>query len=282
MHRLLELFPEHRGSAIFKAYCHVANTGETRIIEGVSVEGIVSRPIWLRLVIVSMGEEIAILSQDITQRKQTEAEIHRLAYFDSLTGLPNRRLLLERLHLAIANCRRFAKHGALVFLDLDHFKTLNDTRGHDVGDQLLVEIGRRLSESLRENDTVARLGGVHVRGSLMLEGLSGAAEEAAIQVGQVAEKIRTFLASAYEIAGGSYRCTASLGVTLFNGQESSVEAVLKQADLAMYRAKDSGRDAIRFFDPEMQTAMEERFALAVDLRSACSEGQLELHYQAWL
>jgi len=116
----------------------------------------------------------------------------------------------------------------------------------------------------------------------MLEGLSGAAEEAAIQVGQVAEKIRTFLASAYEIAGGSYRCTASLGVTLFNGQESSVEAVLKQADLAMYRAKDSGRDAIRFFDPEMQTAMEERFALAVDLRSACSEGQLELHYQAWL
>ena len=276
--RLLELFPEHRGSAIFEAYCHVANTGEARVIDDVSVEDIVSRPIWLRLVIVSMGDEIAILSQDITERKRSEAEIHRLAYYDPLTGLPNRQLLHERLNQAISSSRRFEKHGALIFLDLDHFKTLNDTRGHDVGDQLLIEVAKRLSSQLRATDTIARLGGDEF--VMMLEGLSRKTEEAAVQAGQVAEKIRLLLAKPYDISGGDYHCTSSLGVTLFNRHEGSVENLLKQADLAMYKAKDSGRNAIRFFDPEMQIATEERFALETDLRSACSEGQLELYYQA--
>ena len=276
--RLLDVFPEHCGSDLFEIYRHVAETGEYRVIDDVSIEDVISKPIWLRLVVVPMGDEIAILSQDITDRKQSEAEIHRLAYYDSLTNLPNRRLLQERLCLAMANSRRSGRHGALIFLDLDQFKTLNDTRGHDVGDQLLIEIARRLGSEMRDTDTVARLGGDEFM--VMLEGLDRVPDDAALQSRQIAEKIRTRLAHTYEMAAGDYHGSASIGVTLFRGHEDSVETLFKQADLALYRAKDSGRNAVRFFDPEMQTAIEQRFALEVDLRLALAANQFELYYQA--
>ena len=221
---------------------------------------------------------LASTAVDITDHKQAEVEIHRLAYYDTLTGLPNRRLLQDRVGQAMAGSRRSGHHGALVFLDIDNFKTLNDTRGHDVGDQLLVEIAHRVGNGARESDTVARLGGDEF--VVMLEDLSEGDAEAALQARQVAEKIRLALACPYQIDGGDYHCSASLGIALFNGHEASVETLLKHADLAMYKAKDGGRNTMRFFDPAMQTTLDERIALETDLRSALALNQLTVHYQA--
>jgi diguanylate cyclase (GGDEF)-like protein/PAS domain S-box-containing protein len=214
---------------------------------------------------------------DVTERKQADAEIHRLAYYDSLTDLPNRRLLQDRLHHAMALCRRGGGHGALIFLDIDDFKELNDSRGHDAGDRLLVEVKQRLVAGARESDTVARMGGDEF--VVMLEDLSDDPEEAAIQTRQVGEKIRVDLAVPYQLGDAEYRSTASLGIALFDGHEESIEVLLKHADLAMYRAKDGGRNTVRFFDPGMQTALDERIALERDLRLALELGQLKPYYQ---
>jgi diguanylate cyclase (GGDEF)-like protein/PAS domain S-box-containing protein len=222
-------------------------------------------------------EYLAASAVDITERKKADAEIHRLAYYDPLTQLPNRRLFQDRLSQAMAGCRRSGQHAALIFLDIDDFKTLNDTRGHDVGDRLLVEIGQRIRNEARETDTVARLGGDEFL--LMLENLGDSAEQAALIARTVSEKLRQALSCAYEMDGGEYHCSASLGIALFNGTDGSVETLLKQADLAMYRAKDSGRNTVRFFDPAMQTALDERIALETDLRSALSLNQLALYFQ---
>ena len=215
---------------------------------------------------------------DITEQKQAEAEIHHLAHYDMLTHLPNRRLFQDRLSQAMAGSQRSGVHGALVFMDIDNFKTLNDTRGHDVGDQLLITIGQRLLDCVREGDTVARLGGDEF--VVMLEDLSEEIEEAALLAGQVGEKIRLALACPYEIESGEHHHTASLGIAMFRGHEKSVETLLKHADLAMYNAKDSGRNAVHFFDPAMQTNLDERTLLETELRSALALDQLALHYQA--
>lgn len=214
---------------------------------------------------------------EITKNKEALAEIHRLAYYDPLTGLPNRRLLQDRIRQALVSSSRSRHYGALLFLDLDHFKTLNDTRGHDIGDQLLVEVARRIRANIREMDTVARLGGDEF--VVMLEELSAEAADAAVQAGHVGEKIREALCSPYPLPGRDHHGGASLGVTLFRDKTESVEALLKQADLALYKAKTSGRNALRFFDPTMQSAIEERGAMEADLRVAIDDGQLELHYQ---
>ncbi|MDT8444564.1 MAG: EAL domain-containing protein, partial [Desulfuromonadales bacterium] len=214
---------------------------------------------------------------DITDRKRLDGAIHRLAYYDPLTHLPNRRLFQDRLEHAIAGTRRSGLHGALVFLDIDNFKDLNDTRGHDVGDQLLVEIGQRIRALSREADTAARLGGDEF--VVMLEDLSATDEDAALRARHIAEKILLGLAVPYDLDGGEYRCSASLGIALFNGQTGPVENLLKQADLAMYKAKDAGRNTFRFFDPAMQTALDERTAMESDLRSAMELNQLTVHYQ---
>ena len=222
---------------------------------------------------------------EITKNKEAQAEIHRLAYYDPLTHLPNRRLLQDRLGQALASSTRNGRYGAVVFLDMDNFKTLNDTRGHGVGDLLLAEVALRLQIGVREGDTISRLGDTISRLGgdefvLVLEDLSTDATEAAIQARLVGEKVRAALAHPYDLDGQEFHCTASLGLTLFRNHDASVDTLLKQADLALYQAKGAGRNCLRFFDPAMQSALDEQSALEADLRQALKRGQLQLYYQA--
>ena len=215
---------------------------------------------------------------DITLRKAAEDEIKHLAFYDPLTRLPNRRLLLDRLHQALATSARSTHGGALLFIDLDNFKTLNDTLGHDKGDILLQQVAQRLATCVREGDTVARLGGDEF--VVMLEDLSDNPLEAATQTETVGEKILATLNQTYRLAGHEHHSTPSIGVTLFSAHQSSVEELLKRADLAMYQAKAAGRNALRFFDPEMQAVVSARASLEADLRQGMAKGQFLLYYQA--
>ncbi len=216
---------------------------------------------------------------DITESKVAEAEIHRLAYYDPLTKLPNRRLLQDRLGQAIAATARSELFGALFFIDLDHFKALNDTRGHDVGDLLLVDVAQRLREGVREKDTVARQGGDEF--VVLMEELGRTAEEAAVLGAQLGDKLRATLAAPFNLRGYEYHCKTSIGVGLFHGQ-NSVEELFKHADLALYQAKTSGRDKLRFFDPAMQDALERRSVIETALHKVVSLKQLRLYYQPQL
>ena len=214
---------------------------------------------------------------DITLRKEAVEKIERLAFYDPLTGLPNRRLLQDRLKPALASSHRNGRQGALLFIDMDNFKTLNDTLGHDMGDLLLQQIAQRLESCVREGDTVARLGGDEF--VVMLEDLSDKALEAATQTEVIGNKILAILNQNYQLATHDYHSTPSIGATLFIGQDQSVEELLKQADIAMYQAKASGRNALRFFDPQMQVSITARVALEEDLRLALVEDQFILYYQ---
>jgi len=184
---------------------------------------------------------------DITQRKIAEDEIKHLAFYDPLTELPNRRLLLDRLHQAILASDRNQRYGALLFIDLDNFKTLNDTFGHDYGDLLLQQVAQRLETCVRENDTVARLGGDEF--VVMLEDLSKNLQEAVAQTRLVGEKILVALNQPYPLVDQWHHSTPSIGVTLFSRHRETVKQLLKQADLAMYAAKAAGRNTLRFFEP---------------------------------
>jgi diguanylate cyclase (GGDEF)-like protein/PAS domain S-box-containing protein len=215
---------------------------------------------------------------DITERKKAEQKIEELAFFDQLTGLPNRTLLLDRLKQAMTASHRSETCGAVLFIDLDHFKTLNDSLGHDKGDLLLQQVAQRLAACVREGDTVARLGGDEF--VVVLESLNGIPQEAANQTESVGEKILAALQQTYLLGDVEHRSTASIGATLFYGHETSIDDLLKQADLAMYKAKDTGRNALSFFDPAMQTIVMERVALEADLREAVHKKQFVLHYQA--
>jgi diguanylate cyclase (GGDEF)-like protein/PAS domain S-box-containing protein len=216
--------------------------------------------------------------QDITERKNAEERIKELAFFDSLTRLPNRTLLMDRLKQAMTAGNRNGTFGAVLFIDLDHFKTLNDTLGHDKGDLLLQQVAQRLAASVREGDTVARLGGDEF--VVVLGSLNKTAEEAANETEAVGEKILAVLNQTYLLGDIDYRSTASIGATLFRGHETSIEDLLKQADLAMYKSKETGRNGLHFFDPAMQTVVVERVALEMGLRTAIEGNQLLLHYQA--
>jgi diguanylate cyclase (GGDEF)-like protein/PAS domain S-box-containing protein len=217
------------------------------------------------------------VGEDITARKQAEEEIRQLAFYDALTGLPNRRLLMDKLRAALSVSARSNHFGALLFLDMDRFKTLNDTLGHDYGDLLLVEVAKRIQSCLREVDTVARLGGDEF--VILLEEVDAHAEEASRKVALIAEKIRASLTVPYHLNGNEQHSSPSIGVCLYRGNEKSVDTLLKHADMAMYQVKDAGRNAVRFFDPAMQLAVETRAALEADLRHAVPGLQLQLHYQ---
>jgi len=214
---------------------------------------------------------------DITERKAAEKQIEHLAYYDPLTQLPNRRLFLDRLQQALAGCGRSGRKGALLFIDLDNFKILNETSGHDVGDQLLVEVARRLAACVGAGDTVARLGGDEF--VVLLEDLNENAREAAAQTKDVGERILSELNRPYTIAGRVHHSTPSIGVTLFIDAVDSLDELLKQADIAMYQAKSAGRNTLRFFDPEMQGALAARTVLEAALRLGIHDRQFVLHYQ---
>ncbi len=214
---------------------------------------------------------------DITERKAAEDKIEVLAFYDPLTKLPNRRLFLDRLQHALNGCGRSRRKGALLFIDLDNFKILNETSGHDVGDRLLVDVAGRLADCVRSGDTVARLGGDEF--VVLLEDLSENAQEAAGQAKAAGEKIMASLARPYTIAGRVRHSTPSIGVTLFADAGDPLDELLKQADIAMYQAKAAGRNALRFFDPVMQGALSARTALESELRHAAQERQFVLHYQ---
>lgn len=238
-------------------------------------------PEWLAITAVKgMGGEISHYVgtfNDITQRKAIEDEIEHLAYYDPLTRLPNRRMLLDRLRQALPNSLRSRRDGALLFLDLDNFKTLNDTLGHDKGDQLLQQMAERLVSCVRQTDTVARLGGDEF--VVMLEELSDDRAEAARQARVVGEKILDALSKPYKLATYEFECTSSIGVALFSDHRDDIDEIIKLADLAMYRAKTAGRNTIRFFHPDMHSAIAERAALERELRVAIDAGQFTLYYQ---
>ena len=217
---------------------------------------------------------------DAALRKEAVDKIERLAFYDSLTNLPNRLLLQERLKLALAASHRSGNWGGLMFIDMDNFKNLNDTLGHDMGDLLLKQVAQRLLSCVRETDTVARLGGDEF--VIMLEDLCDRASEAATFAETIGHKLQAKLNQNYQLSIHEYRSTPSIGVTLFKGYEQSIDELLKQADIAMYQAKTSGRNALRFFDPKMQAEISVRVALEKELRLAITEKQFMLYYQAQL
>jgi len=215
--------------------------------------------------------------QDISERKKAEYIIENLAFYDSLTQLPNRQLLLDRLKLALAASARTGKDGALLFLDLDNFKILNDSHGHDAGDSLLRQVAARLTTCLHEDDTVARLGGDEF--VVLIEDLSNQDTTAANQAEIVGERILAALKQPYQLGEKEYQSSASIGVEIFKGHDQSLEELLKHADIAMYQAKKAGRNTLRFFDPQMQDAVNSRVDIERELRKALESQQFQLFYQ---
>jgi diguanylate cyclase (GGDEF)-like protein/PAS domain S-box-containing protein len=228
--------------------------------------------------IARSGRAIGIgILRDITLSRQNEDEIRRLAFYDPLTELPNRRLLMDRLKQATATSARKGTHAAVMFLDLDHFKQLNDTLGHDMGDILLQEVARRLKSCVREVDSVARLGGDEF--VVLMEAMSGDPQEAAMQAEAVAVKMLARLGDPYALGEHSHTSTPSIGIVIFMAQEYSVDDLLKKADVAMYQAKAAGRNTVRFFDPVTQAAIDAQAALEHDLRRGLDAQEFVLHYQ---
>ena len=200
----------------------------------------------------------------------------QLAYFDPLTQLPNRRLLLDRLTQAMALASRTGLYSAVLFVDLDHFKAINDTRGHDAGDVVLVEAARRLRACVRAGDSVARLGGDEF--VVLLEGLDANPLESAAQARMVAEKMLDSMAKPYQFSGFEFHCSASIGIDSFVDFTSAAD-LIQHADLAMYQSKVAGRNRLRFFDADMQTQVIVRAALDNDLHSALKQQQFKLFFQ---
>ncbi|WP_366521909.1 EAL domain-containing protein [Hydrogenophaga sp.] len=239
---------------------------------------------WVELEVVSVqasAEEVThwvAVGRDITQRKTAEDMIRHLAFYDALTDLPNRQLLLDRLQQVLAASSRSGQHGALMFIDLDNFKILNDTLGHHMGDQLLQKVAQRLTKSVRKTDMVARLGGDEF--VIMVDDLSTDPEAAAFKARALADKVLNTLREPFQLTGGhQHHATPSIGVTPFNGQQSDVGELLKQADLAMYQAKSMGRNTVCFFDPDMQASMIANATVSSDLRVALREKQFVVYYQ---
>lgn len=236
----------------------------------------------------AQGQVIGVLGvgHNITERQAAADKIEHLAFYDFLTDLPNRRLMNDRLRQALTNATRQGRYGALMLIDLDNFKLLNDTLGHAIGDQLLISVAARLRASTRAGDTVARMGGDEF--VVILEGLDKH-ELAALQVKQIAANVLASLAEPHSlnITGHDngliehqYQCTSSIGITLFKDQSVSANDLMKRADTAMYEAKSAGRNTLRFFDVAMQNIVSQRAAMEVELRNAIDKQQFVLYYQA--
>lgn len=278
------LIPDLHGQQHDSYIENYQKTGESRVI-GISREVQGKRkdgsifPMSLSVSKVTRAGQTTFIgvARDITQRRQDEEEIRRLAFYDALTGLPNRRLLMDRLKQAMATSARTTAHGALMFLDLDHFKSLNDSLGHDVGDVLLQQVATRLQSCVREGDSVARLGGDEF--VVLLEALSAHDHEAATQAEIIANKILDTLRKTYNLHGHTHHTTASIGIVVFMGDHDALDDLLKKADLAMYQAKSAGRNAAHFFDPAMQAAVAAHDSLITDMRRGLTQQEFVLHYQ---
>lgn len=236
-----------------------------------------------QLSITAVRDDIGIVKNyvasrvDITLRKQAENRINHLAFYDTLTQLPNRRLLLDRLHLALDVSEKTSRRGALLFIDLDHFKTINETLGHAVGDLLLQQVATRLNSCIRKGDSVARFGSDDF--VILLEDLSENAVEATSQTHNVGYKILYALSQPYHLNGLSYDSTASIGATLFHGHDVEVDELLKQAEIAIYQSKSEGRNTLRFIDAKIQEAIFNQANLERELRKAVQLNQFQLYYQ---
>ena len=240
-------------------------------------------PLWMELEIVAVdyfGRGLThwvSVARDISARKAAEDEIEHLAFYDTLTQLPNRQLLMTRLEGAIVKITRNRKIGALMFIDLDNFKVLNDTQGHSKGDLLLQKVALRLTSCVRQSDTVARLGGDEF--VVMLEDL-GANPKAAVDNARIiGEQILAALSEPYDLADYQHYATCSIGITSFSRNRESIGDLLKQADLAMYQAKAAGRNSVCFFDPQMQAAATANAAVSSELRKGLRNQEFLLHYQ---
>lgn len=224
-----------------------------------------------------MPEKLTGFVQDITAHKENENRIEQLAYYDALTNLPNRRLLLERLERVLNASNRDQHNTALLFLDIDNFKTLNDIYGHEYGDFLLNQTATRINRNIRNCDTVARIGGDEF--VIILERLNKLPIQAAVETEEVAQKMLHILAQPYHINEIHYSSTSSIGIVIFNNENVSSSELMKQADIAMYQAKLAGKNTYCFFDPEMEKNIAERVSLEAQLSKAISEHQFELYYQ---
>jgi len=278
----LRLFtPEHRGHAraLFEG-CAGEGRPYDEELEIVTARG---RRVWVRVigepVFDASGRIVQVRGacQDVTEQRRAREEIRFLAHYDPLTRLPNRRLLLERLEDTLAARRPGARHAAMIFLDLDHFKTVNDTLGHHVGDRMLQEVARRLAGSVRDTDTVARFGGDEF--AVILTGLDGDAAAAWQEAEAVAEGIRATLARPYRLDGHERHSSVSLGITLLEGDCASADDLMQRADVAMYQAKSAGRGRLRLFEPAMRAAVHARVRQEAELRAALAEGCIGAHYQ---
>ncbi len=236
--------------------------------------------VWMNVSSVPMQDKptryYVICMYDITKSKETQEQIHQLAYFDSLTQLPNRRKLSDRLHRILSVIPRSHLHGALLFIDLDNFKSINDTKGHAAGDLLLIEVGQRLQKAIREGDMVARVGGDEF--VVVLGDLSANVDEASYQANLIGKKIQEALAIPFRFEDFLFNCGGSIGISIF-GQGDSAEVVFQQADMAMYQAKREGRNSLCFFDPDMKKAAAEYIHLEQELSRAIELNQLRMFYQ---
>lgn len=225
------------------------------------------------------GEEpqFIVIARDITQSRVAAAEIEHLAFYDPLTSLPNRRLLMERLRQALGSSLSRGYEGALLFIDIDYFKAINDTLGHEMGDRLLLQVAGRLIGCVRQSDTVARLGGDEF--VVIIEDLGPHGADSVTKAQIISEKVLSALNQPYLLENSEYSSTVSIGVTLFSSASNSSDDLVKHADIAMYQAKAAGRNAIRFYDPAMQSAITERALLERDIRLAVMRGQFVLHFQ---
>jgi diguanylate cyclase (GGDEF)-like protein len=271
-----EVFPEAVGGPYYRAYHQAIETNSPVSFE----EHYAPLNLWTEIRAYPSEEGLTIYFRDVSERRAIEAEIHTMAFYDKLTGLPNRQLLLNRLEDALGVAHGSGRSGAVLFIDLDNFKSINDTRGHDKGDMLLQLVADRLNDAVRSCDTVARFGGDEF--VVLLEDLGGTERAAADAARESAAKLLLAFDAPFAIDGMEHYSTPSIGVAIFDRAPLSVDEVLRRADLAMYQAKAAGRNGVSLFDAAMQARVSARAGLEADMRRALVNGEFLLHYQPQL